>query len=107
MSANFLDFIDDIEDLRIAGMVVNPLDEVLLSVLVGLLCRAENFGKIEVVCTELLNWLRGLLPFANGIAPSRHSGGHWRGSIRGSWRRRSQRVPLTASSERRTGIHFA
>jgi predicted transposase YbfD/YdcC len=67
---NFLDHIRAVEDPRIPGMVVYPLDEVLLTVLVGLLCRAEDFDEIEDICAELLDWLRGILPFEHGIAPA-------------------------------------
>lgn len=70
MSVNFLDHIRDIEDPRVPGMVLYPLDEVLLAVLVGLLCRAEDFDEIEDVCTELLDWLRLFLPFERGVAPA-------------------------------------
>lgn len=70
MSANFLDYIGDIEDPRIAGMVVYSLDEILLTVLVGLLCRAEDFDEIEDVGVELLDWFRRILPFEHGIAPA-------------------------------------
>lgn len=70
MSVNFLDHIRDIEDPRVPGMVLYPLDEVLLSMLVGLLCRAEDFDEIEDICTELLDWLRLFAPFERGIAPA-------------------------------------
>ncbi len=70
MSRNFLDHIKDVEDHRIPGMTTYPLDEVLLTVLVGLLCRGEDFDEIEAVCTELLPWLRRFLPFRTGIAPA-------------------------------------
>lgn len=70
MSVSFLEHIRDVEDPRIAGMVLYRLDEMLLTVLVGLLCRAEDFDEIEDVCAELLDWLRRFLPFANGIAPA-------------------------------------
>jgi len=70
MSMNFLDHIRDIEDPRIPGMVLYPLDEVLLTVLVGLLCRAEDVDEIEDICMELLDWLRLFLPFERGIAPA-------------------------------------
>jgi predicted transposase YbfD/YdcC len=70
MGANFLDHIGDLEDPRVPGMVVYPLDEILLTVLMGLLCRAEDFDEIEDVGIELLDWLRRILPFAQGIAPS-------------------------------------
>lgn len=70
MSVSFLDHIRDIEDPRIAGMVLYPLDEILLAVLVGLLCRAEDFDEIADVCSELLDWLRRFLPFEHAIAPA-------------------------------------
>lgn len=70
MSASFLDHIRDIEDPRVPGMVLYPLDEILLTVLVGLLCRAEDFDEIDEVCSELLDWLRRFLPFEHGIAPA-------------------------------------
>ncbi len=46
------------------------IGEILLSVLVGLLCRAEDFDEIEDLCAELLDWLRLYLPFKHGVAPS-------------------------------------
>lgn len=70
MNVNFLDHIRDIEDPRVPGMVLYPLDEMLLTVLVGLMCRAEDFDEIEDVCTELLDWLRLFLPFEREIAPA-------------------------------------
>jgi len=51
---SFLDKIGDIDDPRVPGMVFYPLDEVLLSVLVDLLCRGEDFDEIEDICSELL-----------------------------------------------------
>ena len=70
MSIHFLDHIKDIEDPRIPGMVLYPLDEVLFTVLIGLLCRAEDFDEIEALSTELLDWMQDFLPFKNGIAPA-------------------------------------
>ena len=70
MSVGFLNHICEIEDPRIPGMVLYPLDEILLTVLVGLLCRAEDFDEIEDVCSELLDWLQRFLPFEHGIAPA-------------------------------------
>jgi predicted transposase YbfD/YdcC len=70
MRVRFVDHIRDIEDPRVPGMVLYPLDEVLLTVLVGLLCRAEDFDEIEDVCTELLDWLKLFAPFERGIAPA-------------------------------------
>lgn len=70
MSRNFLDYIKVVEDHRVPGMTTYPLDEVLLTVLVGLLCRGEDFDEIEIICEEHLSWLRRFLPFRNGIAPA-------------------------------------
>lgn len=70
MSVSFLDHIKTIEDHRIIGMTVYPLDEVLLTVLVGLLCRVEDFDDIEMICENQLDWLRQFLPFRQGIAPA-------------------------------------
>jgi predicted transposase YbfD/YdcC len=70
MDGSFLDHIGNVEDPRIPGMVVYPLDEILLTVLVGLLCRAEDFDEIEAVGGELIDWLRRFLPFESAIAPA-------------------------------------
>ena len=67
MSINFLDHIAIVEDHRVPGMVTYPLDEVLLSTLVGLICRADDFDEVELICCEQLEWLRQFLPFEHGI----------------------------------------
>jgi DDE_Tnp_1-associated len=46
------------------------LDEVLLTVLVGLLCRMEDFDEIAMFGEEQLDWLRRFLPFRSGVAPA-------------------------------------
>lgn len=69
MTTNFLDHIKEIEDHRIVGMTTYPLDEVLLTVLIGLLCRVEDFDEIEMLCLDQLDWLQRFLPFNAGIAP--------------------------------------
>ena len=73
MSASFLDHFGDVEDPRVPGMVLYPLDEILLTVLVGVLCRAEDFDEIEDVGVELLDWLGRILPFKQGVAPAQTS----------------------------------
>jgi hypothetical protein len=88
MHLNFLDHTRDIEDPRLPGMVLYPLDEVLLSVLVGLLCRTDDVDEIEDTCTELPDWLRLFAPFRRGIARRKPCDGHWRGSTHDGWRRR-------------------
>jgi len=68
MLLGFLDHIRIVPDHRIPGMVTYPLDEVLLATLVGVVCGADDWEGVEEVATGALDWLRGFLPFANGIA---------------------------------------
>src|SRR5271165_6117435 len=67
MSLGFLDHMRVVPDHRIRGMVTYPLDEVLLATLVGVVCGADDWEGVEEVATGALDWLRGFLPFANGI----------------------------------------
>jgi predicted transposase YbfD/YdcC len=48
-------------------MVTYPLDEVLLATLVGVVCGADDWEGVEEVAAGALGWLRGFLPFADGI----------------------------------------
>jgi predicted transposase YbfD/YdcC len=68
MSLGFLDHMRVVPDHRIPGMVLYPLDEVLLATLVGVVCGADDWEGVEEIATGALDWLRGFLPFANGIA---------------------------------------
>ena len=68
MMKGFLDHMRIVPDHRIAGMVTYPLDEVLLTTLVGVVCGADDWEEIEEVATGALDWLRAFLPFENGIA---------------------------------------
>ena len=70
MNITFPDHIKDIEDPRIPGMILYPLDEVLLTVLTGLLCRAEDFDEIEALSTELLDWMQDFC--LSGLVLLRH-----------------------------------
>lgn len=70
MGMTFLDQIKTVEDHRIPGMTTYPLDEVLLTVLTGLLCRMEDFDEITMFGEEQLDWLRRFLPFRHGVAPA-------------------------------------
>jgi hypothetical protein len=56
-------------DVRQAGKVVYPLDEVLLLSLLGVLAGAENFAGIARFGEKKLELLRRFLPFADGTAP--------------------------------------
>ena len=67
MLLGFLDHMRVVPDHRIPGMVTYPLDEVLLATLVGVVCGADDWDGVEEVATGALDWLRGFLPFKNGI----------------------------------------
>ena len=67
MNINFLDHISIVEDHRVPGMMIYPINEVLLTTLVGLICRAEDFDEVELTGREQLEWLRRFLPFEHGI----------------------------------------
>ena len=64
---SFLEHIKDIPDHRVAGMVIYPLNEVLLATLVGVVCGADDWDAIELLSREYLPWLRQFLPFRHGV----------------------------------------
>jgi len=70
MPVSFLSLMNGVPDPRIAGMITYPMDEMLLAALVGVLCGAEDFDDVESIGLELVEWLRGFLPFEHGIAPA-------------------------------------
>jgi len=67
MTLGFLDHMRVVPDHRIPGMVTYPLDEILLATLAGVVCGADDWEGVEEIATGGLDWLRGFLPFANGI----------------------------------------
>lgn len=67
MVVGFLDHMRRVPDHRIAGMTTYPLDEVLLAVLVGVVCGADDWEGVETIAEGALDWLRDFLPFADGI----------------------------------------
>jgi predicted transposase YbfD/YdcC len=68
MVSDFLAHMRIVPDHRIPGMVTYPLDEVLLTTLVGVVCGADDWDGVEEVATGALDWLRSYLPFENGVA---------------------------------------
>lgn len=70
MGTSFLGHLKTVADHRVPGMTTYPLDEVLLTVLVGLLCRMEDFDEITMFGEEQVDWLRRFLPYRHGIAPA-------------------------------------
>src|ERR1700721_1072236 len=67
MSLGFWIIMRVVPDHRVPGMVIYALDEVLFATLVGVVCGADDWEGVEEVATGALDWLRGFLPFANGI----------------------------------------
>jgi predicted transposase YbfD/YdcC len=67
MTLGFLDQMRVVPDHRIPGMVTYPLDEILLATLTGVVCGADDWEGVEEIASGGLDWLRGFLPFANGI----------------------------------------
>ena len=67
MTLGFLDQMRVVPDHRIAGMVTYPLNEILLATLAGVVCGADDWEGVEEIASGGLDWLRGFLPFANGI----------------------------------------
>jgi predicted transposase YbfD/YdcC len=57
----------EVPDHRVAGMVIYPLNEVLLATLVGVLCGADDWDAIELLSREYLPWLKRFLPFKCGV----------------------------------------
>jgi predicted transposase YbfD/YdcC len=65
---SFLEHFSKLPDFRISGMVTYPLNEVLMSTLVGVICGAEDWEEIVLFSREHLGWLRKFLPYESGIA---------------------------------------
>jgi predicted transposase YbfD/YdcC len=68
MTKGFLDHMRIVPDHRVPGMVSYPLDEILLTTLVGVVCGADDWEGVEEIANGALDWLRQFLPFKNGVA---------------------------------------
>ena len=44
-----------------------PLDEILLATLIGGLCRAADWARVELLAREYRQWLKRFLPYKYGI----------------------------------------
>jgi len=60
--------LEEVEDPRIAEMITYPLVEILFAVLIGVLCRMEEWDEIIYFAQENIAWLRLFYPYENGIA---------------------------------------
>jgi len=65
---SFLEHFSVLPDIRVRGMVTYPLNELLLSTLVGVVCGAEDWEEIALFSVEHLEWLKKFLPYSGGIA---------------------------------------
>ncbi len=68
---HFLDHFSPVEDHRVPGMVIYPLDELLLCALCGVVGGADDWEDIAFYGEEHIGFLRRFLPYANGIASAR------------------------------------
>lgn len=67
MVRGFLDCVRKVPDHRILGMVTYPFDEVLLAALTGVVCGADDWEGIAEIAEASLDWLRGFLPYEEGV----------------------------------------
>ena len=65
---SLLERLADVDDPRIEGLVTYPLVEILFAVLMGVVCRMEEWDEIVYFAEENIAWLRQFLPDTNGIA---------------------------------------
>ncbi len=61
MTKSLLAHFETLEDPRIKGLVTYPLPELLLGGLAGMMCGAEDFEDIVLVCEEKIDFLRRIL----------------------------------------------
>lgn len=67
ISVPFLTYFSRMEDMRVPGMVLYPLEEILFLTLCGVLCGFDDFDETVMWGQEQLDWLRKFLPYSNGI----------------------------------------
>jgi hypothetical protein len=65
--APLIDSFAEIEDSRCSRNTLYPIEEILLLVICGAISGADDFVAIAEFGESKLGWLRGLLPFENGI----------------------------------------
>lgn len=71
-SATILEHFKNLRDPRFDRKKLYPLDEVLLVVLCGVICGAESWRDFVIFGKEKLDFLKGVLPYRNGI-PSKNT----------------------------------
>jgi predicted transposase YbfD/YdcC len=68
MSISFLDWCTGLEDYRVIGMVTYPLAEIVFAAFVGVICGGDDWEDIALIAAEKQDFLRGFLPYENGVA---------------------------------------
>lgn len=70
MIEQFLEASSGLRDGRFVPFVQHPLNELVLGALVGVLCGAEDWDEVELLCEAKIELLRHYLPYKGGIASS-------------------------------------
>jgi predicted transposase YbfD/YdcC len=63
----FLDYFKELEDPRCEANKLYSVDELLLLTLCAVICGADGWADVELFGESKLMFLRGFLPYANGI----------------------------------------
>lgn len=63
----FLDYFEDLEDHRLDRKKFYPINEILLTTLLSIICGADSWNDIELFGKAKIDYLRRHLPYANGV----------------------------------------
>jgi len=66
-TVSFLRYFSSIEEPRVPGLVTYPLQEIIFSTLVGVMCRMVDWEEIEFFARHNIEWLQRFLPYHSGI----------------------------------------
>lgn len=66
-SNGFLDYFEDFEDPRLDRKKLYPVNEILLTTLLSIICGADSWNDIELFGKAKIGYLRRFLPYANGV----------------------------------------
>ena len=67
ISKTFAKAVREVEDPRVQVAVHYPLEEILFTALVTVICGGESYYDFEIFGTEQLKWLRKFFPFKSGV----------------------------------------
>ena len=69
-SIAILNYFNSIPDPRVSGMIMYPLEEILLVLLCGTLCGMPDIDDIEFWANENLEFFQRYMSYKNRIAPA-------------------------------------